>query len=100
MRHAARRLFARVLDAAGGGLRTIERRARIFTDGVVTPFPFQANLHGLPPAVVAECLRGFIAATPTISASFASANSDTPRKNSSAVPCFGAAAIGTSSGCW
>src|SRR5262249_23296118 len=41
----------------------IERRARIFTRGAVTPFPFQVNLHGLPADVVAECLRGFVAAT-------------------------------------
>lgn len=45
-----------------GGLLTIEREARIYSNGTFTPFPFQVNLHGLPPAVVAECLQGFIAA--------------------------------------
>jgi len=29
---------------------------------VFTPYPFQANLHGLPPAVVRECVEGFVAA--------------------------------------
>jgi len=38
----------------------LERRARIFSKGVYTEYPFQARLHGLPPAVVAECLLGFI----------------------------------------
>jgi len=38
---------------------TIERRARIRTRGVTLPFPFQANLHGLPREVVADCLIGF-----------------------------------------
>ncbi len=38
---------------------TIERRARIRTHGVTLPFPFQANLHGLPREVVSDCLAGF-----------------------------------------
>lgn len=37
----------------------IERCARIRTRGVTLPFPFQANLHGLPREVVADCLIGF-----------------------------------------
>src|SRR5262249_45358015 len=40
----------------------VERKARIFSHGVLTRFPFQANLHGLPPEVVKECLLGFVAA--------------------------------------
>jgi protoporphyrinogen oxidase len=35
---------------------TIARRATIRTHGVTFPFPFQANLHGLPPELVADCL--------------------------------------------
>jgi protoporphyrinogen oxidase len=38
----------------------IERRARIRSRGATLPFPFQANLHGLPPQVVADCLIGFV----------------------------------------
>lgn len=46
-----------------GGLLTIERQARIYSHGVITPFPFQVNTFGLPPQVVADCLKGFIQAT-------------------------------------
>jgi len=42
--------------------REIERSARIFSKGVFTEYPFQANLHGLPPEVVRECLLGFVEA--------------------------------------
>ena len=41
-----------------GTFEVIERKAFIRTRGVTLPFPFQANLHGLPPAVVAECILG------------------------------------------
>ncbi len=37
-----------------------ERRALIFSKGVLTAYPFQANLHGLPVDVVKECLSGFV----------------------------------------
>lgn len=39
-----------------------ERRALIYSKGVYTPYPFQANLHGLPPEVVQECVNGFVEA--------------------------------------
>ncbi len=52
----ARRLVRGLL---GDRLLEIDRRARIFSHGVHTPYPFQANTHGLPPAVIAECLAGF-----------------------------------------
>lgn len=41
-----------------GAFETIERRAVIRTRGVTLPFPFQANLHGLPKEVVLECIVG------------------------------------------
>lgn len=37
-----------------------ERRALIYSNKVFTPYPFQANLHGLPPDVVQECVSGFV----------------------------------------
>lgn len=46
-----------------GGLLTIQRQARIHAHGRWTPFPFQVNTFGLPADVVADCLKGFIAAT-------------------------------------
>jgi protoporphyrinogen oxidase len=45
-----------------GQMVPIARRARIFSHGVLTRYPFQANLHGLPPEVIKECLLGVIEA--------------------------------------
>jgi protoporphyrinogen oxidase len=38
----------------------IERKAAIRAQGVTVPFPFQANLHGLPPQTIADCLVDFV----------------------------------------
>ncbi|HSS38578.1 MAG TPA: FAD-dependent oxidoreductase, partial [Polyangia bacterium] len=45
-----------------GRMKPIARRARIFSHGVLTRYPYQANLHGLPPEVVKECLLGVVQA--------------------------------------
>jgi protoporphyrinogen oxidase len=52
----------RALCSGLGGveLASVERRARIFSHGRLTLYPFQANLFGLPPEVVKECLLGFL----------------------------------------
>src|SRR5258706_13015890 len=39
-----------------------ERRALIYSKGGYTAYPFQANLHGLPPDVVQECVTGVVEA--------------------------------------
>ncbi len=44
------------------GWVTVQRRASIWSHGVFTRYPYQVNTHGLPPAVVAENVLGFIAA--------------------------------------
>ncbi|GAC1337641.1 MAG: FAD-dependent oxidoreductase [Myxococcales bacterium] len=44
-------------------LLEVERHAVIHSEGVWTGFPYQHNLHGLPPRTVAECLLGFVDAT-------------------------------------
>src|SRR6202022_22412 len=44
-------------------LLEVERRARIYSQGLWTGFPYQHNLHGLPAATVAECVVGFVEAT-------------------------------------
>lgn len=44
----------------GDELLSVERRSRVYSHGVLTRYPFQANLHGLPPAVVLECLQTFL----------------------------------------
>jgi protoporphyrinogen oxidase len=45
-----------------GDLLEIERRTGVYTHGVMLPYPFQANLYGLPLEVVSECLVGFVRA--------------------------------------
>jgi len=35
-----------------------DRRAWIYSHDIYTPYPYQANLHGLPPEIIAECLKG------------------------------------------
>jgi protoporphyrinogen oxidase len=39
-----------------------DRRALVFSNNAFTPYPFQANLHGLPVEVVKECILGFVEA--------------------------------------
>lgn len=45
-----------------GQLVEIERRTGVYTHGVMLPYPFQANLHGLPPPMVRDCMVDFIQA--------------------------------------
>jgi len=40
----------------------IQRRSRIWSHGVYTRYPYQANTFGLPPQVAHECLMGFLEA--------------------------------------
>jgi protoporphyrinogen oxidase len=51
-----------VLDWLGGDVREINRRSVVWSNGVYTRYPFQANTFGLPPAVAYECVAGFVAA--------------------------------------
>jgi protoporphyrinogen oxidase len=44
-------------------LLEVERRAVVFSEHRWTRFPYQHNLHGLPPETIAECLEGFVEAT-------------------------------------
>ncbi|MDD4005139.1 MAG: FAD-dependent oxidoreductase [Elusimicrobiaceae bacterium] len=45
-----------------GNLGRLSRDTAIFSHGVYTRYPFQANTYGLPPAVVKECVDGFLKA--------------------------------------
>ena len=47
---------------APGAFAAHERRAQIFSKGTFTPYPFQANLHGLPVDTVKDCVAGFVEA--------------------------------------
>lgn len=38
----------------------IDRSSWIYSHGTFTPYPFQANTHGLPPEVIRDCLVGFV----------------------------------------
>jgi protoporphyrinogen oxidase len=62
-----------------GQMTPIARRAKIFSHGVLTRFPFQANLHGLPPEVVKECLLGVIEAKVAGAGRGAEAGGDEPK---------------------
>lgn len=53
---------ALIAQALPGQMETVERVARIHSNGVTTRYPFQANLFGLPPEVIKECLLGVIEA--------------------------------------
>ncbi len=52
-----------VIGWLAGETVNIERKSRVFSQGVYTHYPFQANTFGLPKAVVYACLLGFIQAT-------------------------------------
>ncbi|MBI3074174.1 MAG: FAD-dependent oxidoreductase [Deltaproteobacteria bacterium] len=53
---------AMVDEFIGHRLVNVVRKSKIFSHGVYTHYPFQANTYGLPPKVVEECLLGFITA--------------------------------------
>jgi protoporphyrinogen oxidase len=40
-------------------LLRIDRRSGVYSQGTFTDYPFQVNTHGLPKAVIRECLMGF-----------------------------------------
>jgi protoporphyrinogen oxidase len=42
----------------GDNLVSCRRDARIYAQGVLTPYPFQANLYGRSPRVIRDCLDG------------------------------------------
>jgi protoporphyrinogen oxidase len=42
--------------------RKLHRRSAVFSHGVYTRYPFQANTFGLPPEVAYECVSGFLQA--------------------------------------
>src|SRR5262245_17207551 len=46
---------ALALEWMGADVLEIERRSRIWSNGVYTRYPFQANTFGLPAAVAYEC---------------------------------------------
>ena len=49
-----------ILDLLKDNVASHERKAWIYSSKAYTRYPFQANTKGLPPAVVAECVAGFL----------------------------------------
>jgi len=49
-------------EEANRKLVSVARNARIFSNGVLTRYPFQAHLFGLPPQIASECLLDFVRA--------------------------------------
>lgn len=47
----------------GDNIKEHERSAWVHAYGRYMPYPFQANLHGLPPEISKECILGFISAS-------------------------------------
>jgi len=41
---------------------SVERKSLIYSKGVYTGYPFQANTYGLPREVIRECVVGFVEA--------------------------------------
>lgn len=54
------RTIGLVKELLSNNLISLERDAQIYSKGLYTKYPFQANIHGLPPEVVKECVFGFI----------------------------------------
>jgi protoporphyrinogen oxidase len=42
-------------------MNIINRRSFIYSHNAFTHYPFQINLHGLPPEVIADCVEGYVA---------------------------------------
>lgn len=62
---ADRELREQALAWIGSEVHEIERRSMIWSHGVYTRYPFQANTYGLPPKVAYECVMGFVEAWQT-----------------------------------
>ncbi len=56
------RLREKVLEWLAGEVYALERRSVVFSHGVYTRYPFQANTFGLPKEVAYECLMGYLEA--------------------------------------
>lgn len=55
--------FNMVKNILGCDLDEHRRSAWIYFDGGYSQYPFQANLYGLPPTIIKDCLLGFINAS-------------------------------------
>lgn len=51
-----------VLGLLGPDVVTVQRKSFVFSHGVYTRYPYQANTYGLPPAIAYECLTDYLEA--------------------------------------
>ncbi len=51
-----------LMSLLAGQTVTVHRNSRVFSYGVYTRYPYQANTYGLPSAIAYECLMGLIEA--------------------------------------
>ena len=51
-----------LLGMLPGAFASVERKSLIYSHGVTTGYPFQANTYGLPREVIRECVVGFVEA--------------------------------------
>lgn len=60
--HASDTYFRSFIEHTAGLQRfnVIDRRSAIYSHATYTPYPYQMNLFGLPPAVISDCIEGFI----------------------------------------
>lgn len=54
--------FNTLIDTVVGKehFNSIVRKSFIYSHNVYTKYPFQINMYGLPPAIIAECIEGFV----------------------------------------
>lgn len=59
--HASDPYFRELIETIVGmeNLNIINRESFIYSHGTYTRYPFQSNLYGLPPEVIAQCIEGF-----------------------------------------
>jgi protoporphyrinogen oxidase len=55
--------FNLIKNLLGRNLIRHKRNAWIYAYGIYSRYPFQANLYGIPPRIIKECLLGFIEAS-------------------------------------
>ena len=60
--HAKDPYFYALLKSVIGleALNAIQRQSYVYSHNQYTPYPFQVNLHGLPPKIIVECITQFI----------------------------------------
>ncbi len=60
--HTSDTYFRNLLEELVGleQLNAIERRSFVYSENTYTHYPYQINLHGLPPATIIDCITGYV----------------------------------------